>query len=214
MSPIVLARDGSLLRLGLSTDERYRTWTPLADIPQAMIDATLLQEDRFFFRHPGVNPAALVRAVDRTYVRRDRRVGASTITMQVARLRFDLDTRTWWGKLDQMVRALWLELAFSKDAILEAYLNLAPYGANVEGVGAASWVWFGKPPQDLSQAEALSLAVIPQSPLARSPSTGDGPRRDRDGACAPRPRLSSISRRSASGLATSCPTARPTSPTA
>ena len=139
-----------------------------------MIDATLLQEDRFFFRHPGVNPAALVRAVDRTYVRRDRRVGASTITMQVARLRFDLDTRTWWGKLDQMARALWLELAFTKDAILEAYLNLAPYGANVEGVGAASWVWFGKPPQDLTLAEALSLAVIPQSPFARSPATADG----------------------------------------
>ena len=158
MSQLVLARDGSLVRLGLSSDEHYRLWAPLDEIPAAMIEATLLQEDRFFFRHPGVNPAALLRAIDRTYVRGDRRVGASTITMQLARLRFDLDTRTWHGKLAQIVRAFWLELAFPKAALLEAYLNLAPYGANVEGVGAASWVWYGKPLRDLTPAEALSLA--------------------------------------------------------
>ena len=174
MSQLVLARDGSLLRLGLSSDERYRLWTPLDEIPPAMIDATLLHEDRFFFRHPGVNPVALVRAVDRTYVRSDRRIGASTISMQLARLRFDLDTRTWRGKLDQIVRALWLEIVFPKRALLEAYLNLAPYGANVEGVGAASWVWFGKPPRDLTPAEALALAVIPKSPHARNPATPSG----------------------------------------
>jgi penicillin-binding protein 1C len=174
MSQLVLARDGSLVRLGLSSDDRYRLWTPLDEIPPAMIDATLLQEDRFFFRHPGVNPLALLRAIDRTYVRGDRRVGASTISMQLARLRFDLDTRTWDGKLAQMGRALWLELAFTKAALLEAYLNLAPYGANVEGVGAASWVWFGKPPRDLTPAEALSLAVVPKSPHARNPATPSG----------------------------------------
>jgi penicillin-binding protein 1C len=174
MSQLVLARDGSLLRLSLSSDEHYRLWTPLEEIPAAMIEATLLQEDRHFFRHPGVNPAALLRAVDHTYFRGDRRLGASTITMQLARLRFDLDTRTWHGKLGQIARAVWLELAFSKRALLEAYLNLAPYGANVEGVGAASWVWFGKPARDLTPAEALSLVVIPKSPQARSPSTSDG----------------------------------------
>src|SRR5689334_19689243 len=69
MSSLVLARDGSLLRLGLSSDDRYRVWTPLDEIPPAMVEATLLQEDRFFFHHPGVNPGALVRAIDRSYLR-------------------------------------------------------------------------------------------------------------------------------------------------
>lgn len=174
MSQLVLARDGSLLRLTLASDDRYRLWTPLDEIPPSMIAATLAQEDRFFFRHPGVNPASLVRAVDHTYVRGDRRIGGSTLTMQLARLRFDLDTRTWHGKLAQMARALWLEARFSKREILEAYLNLAPYGGNVEGVGAASWVWFGKPPSALTPAEGLALAVIPKSPDARSPATAAG----------------------------------------
>ena len=97
MSQLVLARDGSLVRLTLAGDDRYRLWTPLAEIPPAMIAATLAQEDRHFFCHPGVNPAALARAVDHTYVRGDRRIGGSTLSMQLARLRFDLDTRTWHG---------------------------------------------------------------------------------------------------------------------
>jgi penicillin-binding protein 1C len=185
MSQLVLARDGAPLRLSLAGDDHYRLWTPLEEIPRAIVDATLLQEDRWFFRHPGVNPASLVRAVHETYVRGDRRVGGSTITMQLARLRFDLDTRTWPGKLRQIAWALWLERRFSKAAILEAYLNLAPYGANVEGVGAASLVWLGKPVRDVTPAEALTLAVVPKSPAARSPATAPG----RDAIASARARL-------------------------
>ena len=174
MSQIVLARDGTLLRLGLSSDDHYRVWTPLAEIPNTVVDATLLAEDRFFFRHPGVNPIALMRAFVHSVVLRDRRVGASTVTMQLARLRFDLDTRSAIGKLRQILAALVLELRYSKREILEAYLNLAPYGANVEGIGAASWVWFGKPPSVLTPAEAVSLVVIPKSPRVRTPLLASG----------------------------------------
>jgi penicillin-binding protein 1C len=174
MSQLVLARDGSLLRLSLAGDDHYRLWTPLEEIPDAVVDATLLQEDRFFFRHPGINPGSLLRAVNHTYLRGDRRLGASTLTMQLARMRFDLDTRSWRGKLVQMFYALVLELRFSKRELLEAYLNLAPYGGNVEGVGAASWLLFGKPPTALSPAEALTLAVIPKSPAARTPFSAAG----------------------------------------
>jgi penicillin-binding protein 1C len=174
MSQLVLARDGSLLRLSLSSDDHFRLWTPLEEIPPAVIDATLLQEDRHFFRHLGVNPWALVRAAVRTYVRGGRRLGGSTLTMQLARLRFDLDTRTWHGKLRQMLHALALEWRYPKRELLEAYLNLAPYGGNVAGVGAASWVWLGKPPRTLTPAEALTLAVIPKSPAARTPATPPG----------------------------------------
>ncbi len=174
MSQLVVARDGSPLRLSLSADDHYRLWTPLDEIPASLVEATLLQEDRFFFRHPGANPWSLVRAALHTYVWRDRRLGGSTLTMQLARLRFDLDTRTWHGKLRQLASALVLEWRYSKRELLEAYLNLAPYGGNVSGVGAASWVLFGKPVERLTAAEALSLVVIPKSPAARNPFTEPG----------------------------------------
>src|SRR5712672_3248097 len=91
--------------------------------------------------------------------------------MQVARLRFHLHTRTVPGKLEQILRALELERHYSKDEILEAYLNVAPYGRNIEGVGAASLIYFGKEPGELSPVEAMTLAVMPQSPARRSPGT-------------------------------------------
>ena len=169
-----LDRDGGLLRLTLAADERYRLHTPLDQIAPEMVEATLLYEDRHFDNHPGVNPAALVRAAWTTFVTRERRVGASTITMQVARLRFGLDTRDVSGKLLQILRALQLERHYSKRDILEAYFALAPYGRNIEGVGAASLVYFGKPAAQLSLPEALSLAVIPQHPTARNPGTERG----------------------------------------
>jgi penicillin-binding protein 1C len=185
MSQLVVARDGSPLRLSLASDDHYRLWTPLEDVPPALVEATLLQEDRWFRQHPGMNPWALGRAVLHTYVLRDRRVGGSTLTMQLARLRFGLDTRSWHGKLRQIVQAAFLELRHSKRDILEAYLNLAPYGGNVAGVGAASWVLFGKPIERLTPAEALTLSVIPKSPTARSPFTAAG----RDAIGAARERL-------------------------
>lgn len=173
-SQSVCDRNGRLLRLTLSSDEKYRLWVPRSEIPPAMIEATLLREDRWFRWHRGVNPLALARAFVATYVRRGRRVGESTITMQFARLRFEIDSRTLAGKLRQIARALELERDYSKDEILEAYLNLAPYGGNIEGVGAASLVYFGKEARHLSISEALTLAVIPQSPQARNPLSRSG----------------------------------------
>ena len=169
-SQAVYARDGRLLRLTLSSDEKYRLWVPLAAMPRSIVDATLVQEDAWFWRHPGVNPFSLVRALLTTYVSHSRRVGGSTITMQLARMRFGIDSRSLGGKLEQIVRALQIERRHSKREILEAYLNLVPYGGNVEGVGAASLVYFGKEPARLTVPEALTLAVIPQSPAVRTPA--------------------------------------------
>jgi len=136
----------------------------------SLVDATLLQEDAWFWRHPGVNPFSLARAFFTTYLSNARRVGGSTITMQLARMRFGIDSRSLRGKLEQIARAIEIERRHSKREILEAYLNLVPYGGNVEGVGAASLVYFGKPPSRLSLPESLTLAVIPQSPAVRRPS--------------------------------------------
>jgi penicillin-binding protein 1C len=168
-SKAVYDAHGKLLRLTLSPDERYRLWVPLAKIEQKIIDATLLYEDRHFYWHTGFNPAALVKAAWKTYVVKNRAFGASTITMQLARLRFDLKTRTVSGKLVQILRAIQLEWFYTKDEILEAYLNLAPYGGNVEGVGAASLVYFNKRAENLTTHEAITLAVVPQNPQRRFP---------------------------------------------
>ena len=162
---------GQLLRLTLAKDDRYRLWLPLESISPEIIEAFLLQEDRWFCRHLGVNPLSLMRGGWRTYVTQEPRQGGSTITMQLARL---LDrnpsrsSRTIGAKVKQTVRAVALEAMYSKREILEAYLNLVPYGANVEGVGAASLIHFGKSTRSLSLPETLTLAVIPQAPARRT----------------------------------------------
>ncbi|NOV30178.1 penicillin-binding protein 1C [Methylomonas sp. ZR1] len=168
-SYVVTDNDGRLLRLSLTSDEKYRLWTPLAELPQSLQDATLHYEDRWFYQHPGINPVSLLRAVWSSLITQDRRMGASTLSMQLARQRWRLKTDTVDGKLKQMAYALWLERHFTKTALLEAYLNLAPYGANIEGAGAAAWVYFHKPVSALNQDEARALALIPQNPHARAP---------------------------------------------
>ncbi|RDS86259.1 penicillin-binding protein 1C [Dyella psychrodurans] len=158
---------GHLLRLTLASDQQYRLWVPLKDISPQLVDGVLLHEDRWYRWHPGVNPYGLLRGAWVTYVRHGSPQGGSTITMQLARLLWGLNTRTPLGKLRQIARAEQLELFYSKHQILEAYLNDAPYGANVQGVGAASLIYFGKPAKQLTLPEALTLAVIPQDPSRR-----------------------------------------------
>ncbi len=161
--------NNTLLRITLSQDKQYRIYTPLNQISKQLVQATLRQEDRYFYYHFGVNPVALVKGFWTTYVLHHRRQGASTITMQVARMRYHLNTKTILGKLKQMYYAVLLERYYSKQQILQAYLNLAPYGGNIEGVGAASLVYYHKQPSDLTLAQALTLVVIPQNPTKRMP---------------------------------------------
>ncbi|HXD38422.1 MAG TPA: penicillin-binding protein 1C [Rhodanobacter sp.] len=158
---------GHLLRLTLASDDQYRLWTPLAEISPPLVDATLMHEDQWYWWHPGFNPWGLLRGAWITYVRHGHPQGGSTITMQLARLLYRLDTRTPLGKLHQVALALRLELFYSKKDILAAYLNSAPYGGNIQGVGAASLVYFEKSAARLSLPEALTLAVIPQDPSRR-----------------------------------------------
>lgn len=172
-STAVYDRNGVLLRLSLTQDERYRVFTPLKHIAPQLREATLLYEDRYFFRHWGVNPAALLRAAACTYLGGSRRMGASTITMQLARMRLGLETSTIPGKLRQIERAMAYERYYTKEQIFEAYLNLAPYGGNIEGCGAASAIYYHKKAEKLNLVESLSLAVVPQNPGRRSPMATD-----------------------------------------
>ena len=169
-SKAVYDNQQQLLRLTLSKDDKYRLFTPINKIPEQLIAATLLQEDQYFRWHSGINPLALVKAIWNTYVIQSRKIGASTITMQLARIRFGINSKKPLGKLEQIIRALQLELHYSKDEILEAYLNLAPYSGNVEGVGAASLVYFHQPIEKISLPQALTLSIIPQNPNKRTPN--------------------------------------------
>ena len=166
-SKAVLAADGSLLRLTLASDQQYRLWSSSNDVAPVFIEAMLLQEDQWFYWHPGVNPVSLLRGAWSTYAD-DVRQGGSTLTMQLVRLLYQFDTKNPLGKIKQSALALWLEARYSKQELLEAYLNYAPFGGNIQGVGAASLIYFNKSPAALTLAEALTLAVIPQQPNRRA----------------------------------------------
>lgn len=166
-SRVVYDEHHHLLRLTLSSDDKYRLYTPLDEVSPLFVQATLLQEDQYFLHHPGINPFAIIKAAWQTYVLQTRQFGASTITMQTARMLYGIHTKTIAGKLWQIVKAVQLELFYSKEEILEAYLNLASYGGNIEGVGAASLIYFEKPSLQLNLAEALRLSVVPQNPERR-----------------------------------------------
>ena len=170
-SAVARDRNGALMRLTTASDQRYRLPVRLNEVPQDLILAVTTQEDHRYRSHFGVDFGALLRA-SIGFIQGHPRSGASTLTMQVARLRFHLQTRSISGKLVQIYRALEIERHYSKDQILEAYFNLAPYGRNIEGISAASLIYFDKSPARLSRQEILALAVLPQSPAKRTPRNG------------------------------------------
>ncbi|MCC8376811.1 MAG: penicillin-binding protein 1C [Rickettsia endosymbiont of Graphium doson] len=163
----VFDRNGELMRISLSKDDKYRIFTPLDEVPQSFIEAVLLYEDRHFYKHFGINPSSLIKAFYSTYLKNDRKIGGSTITMQVARLKYGINSSTIFGKIHQIIKAIHIELHCSKDEILTAYLNLVPYGSNIEGIAASSYIYFNRDLKSLNLIDILSLAVIPQNPLKR-----------------------------------------------
>ena len=167
-STLVVARDGTPLRAFADREGVWRYPATPDSVSPLYLQALLNYEDRWFWKHPGINPWALVRAGGQ-WLQGGRIIsGGSTLTMQVARI-LDPHTRTPWGKAKQLLRALQLEAHLSKPQILQLYLERAPFGGTIEGVEAASWAYLGKPALQLSQAEAALLAVLPQSPSRLRP---------------------------------------------
>lgn len=169
---VVLDAEGGILRVGMAEDGIYRLRVRLDDIAPSAVEMLVRYEDRHFFSHPGVNALSILRAAWTTYLSRERRVGGSTITMQVARMRLGLDSSSIAGKLKQIGYALLLERHYDKQDILEAYLNLAPYGGNVEGIEAAARIYFGTSAARLNSMESCALTVVPQNPVRRDPVRG------------------------------------------
>jgi len=164
-SQVMVARNNQVLHAFLTSDEKWRMKTELNEIIPNLKKAIVYKEDKYFYRHWGVNPIAVSRALFNNVVQGRKTSGASTITMQVARL-LNPKRRTYANKLVEMFRALQLELKYSKDEILQMYLNLVPYGGNIEGVKAASLLYFGRMPHQLSIAQITALAIIPNRPTS------------------------------------------------
>ena len=157
---ILFDKNGEIINMKLSSDGIWRFHEQ--SFPNSLKQCVVLFEDRYFYYHFGVNFASIFRAFFHN-LRSDNRIGASTITMQVARM-LEPSDRSYKNKIREIFRAFQLELHFSKDEILNLYLNLAPYGGNIEGAKAASFFYFGKELNELSYAQAALLSTIPKNP--------------------------------------------------
>ena len=167
-STLILSGDGEILRVLLAPDEMWRIPIRTEDISPTLKQAVLTYEDNYFYYHFGINPIAVIRALVANIRAGEVVQGASTITMQLARM-MEPKPRTIGNKLIEMFRAIQLELRYSKDEILTHYFNMAPYGGNVVGVAAASYLYFNKPPNQLSLGEAALLTAIPNNPNGLRP---------------------------------------------
>ena len=167
-SPVVLDHRGAWLRALPVEDGRWRVRADLQRTDPTFQKRLIAVEDARFYGHLGVDPLALVRAVGSAVVHGRATSGASTLTMQTARL-LKPRPRNLSSKLIEMVRATQLEARLTKKETLALYLTLAPYGGNLEGVRAASLAYFGHEPTSLTDGEQALLIALPQSPEARRP---------------------------------------------
>ncbi len=169
VSPEVLDADGQLLRAFATPEGRWRLKTGVVDVDPQFIRMLVAYEDQRFYEHSGIDVWALGRAALQ-FVSNGRIVsGASTLSMQVARLVEPRESRSFSAKLLQIMRAVQIERRLSKGEILDLYLTHAPYGGNLEGVRAASLAYFDKEPKRLTVAEAALLVALPQLPEKRRP---------------------------------------------
>ena len=163
-------QNSTILNTFLSKDDKWRLYTNTDEITPLLRKTLIYKEDQYFYFHFGINPFAITRAAVWNIFSGKRTSGASTITMQVVRL-LEPRPRTYANKIVEAFRAMQLELHFSKDEILQLYLNLVPYGGNIEGIKAASLLYFGKPPELLSLAEITALTIVPNRPSSLRPGT-------------------------------------------
>lgn len=167
-STLLYSSDGQLLGARIAPDGQWR-FPPADSLPGKFVTCLLTYEDKRFFRHSGVDPVAIVRAMRINLSRGKVVSGGSTITMQLARIARGNRDRTLYEKMVETGYALLLETAFDKHQILNLYASHAPFGGNVIGIETAAWRYFGRSAADLSWAESATLAVLPNSPALIHP---------------------------------------------
>ncbi|MBN1117058.1 MAG: penicillin-binding protein 1C [Bacteroidales bacterium] len=168
-SRVITDKNGRIMRVFLTSDEQYCLPPEFnKEIPEKLKEAVIHFEDKYFRYHPGINPVSLFRAVVQNIKGKRIVSGASTITMQLARIRKGRE-RNVFNKFLEISEAVRMEFHFTKKEILKNYLDHAPYGGNIIGYQAACWRYFGKPPDKMSWAEASLIAILPNSPGRVSP---------------------------------------------
>ncbi len=173
--PLVLDREGRILRLAANPQGQRLVNLPEGKIPPLVAQAFIAAEDQRFWQHPGVDASAVLRAAGQNLAARRIVSGASTLTMQLSRLAYP-GPRTFGRKVVEALRSLRIERAFSKEDILRAYLNRVPLGGNLLGVETAALAYFDKPAAALNSAEAALLAALAKAPTGLRPT---GPKSDR-----------------------------------
>ncbi len=167
----ILDRTGETVLYDVITDQDRR-FTPLSDVPQSLRDATISIEDKDFYKHKGFDPLAIPRIIKNVIVNQ-RLIGGSTITQQLVKTVLLTNERKISRKIREFVLSVRIEKTYSKDEILQMYLNEVPYGGGTAGVAAAAEQYFGKEVKDLSLTESIVLAGLPQSPSRYSPYIGE-----------------------------------------
>ncbi len=169
-STTLSSREGVLLSASIASDQQWR-FPPSDSIPHKFEVAIRLFEDEYFYDHPGINPVSMVRAI-RQNIKANRVVsGGSTLSMQTVRMAMGNQARTYQQKFWEILAAFKLEIRYSKEGILKAYTNHAPFGGNIVGLNAAAWRYYGRPPHQLSWAEAATLAILPNDPASIFPGS-------------------------------------------
>ena len=168
VSPVVLDKNGEWMTGFTVEDGIWRIPADLEQIDQRYIDRLIAIEDKRFYNHPGADVGAIFRAIGSWRKAGKPVSGASTITMQLVR-QIEPRDRTIPSKMIESFRALQYELFLGKEEILELYLTHISYGGNLDGIHAATFAYFGKSPEELSDEEIALLIAIPQAPEARRP---------------------------------------------
>jgi len=170
--PLVLDRQGQILRLAPGPQGQRMVKLPQGQISKLVAQAFIAAEDQRFWHHPGMDVTAIIRAAGQNLAAGHVISGASTLTMQLARLAYP-GPRTYGRKLVEVLRSLRIEATLTKEEILRAYLDRVPLGGNLLGVETASLAYFDKPAAELTSAEAALLAALAKAPTALRPT---GPR--------------------------------------
>lgn len=168
-------KDSNLIFIMPLEDGLYREYYKIDDIPENVVNTFINSEDKRFYYHPGVNPFAIARAFIQNKKENRTVSGASTITMQLARILVPRKNRnvSIKQKIKESINALRIETRLSKKEILELYLNNIPFGNQIEGIGSASRFFYSCTPKQLSQAQTLCLATIPRRPAYYSPAVDE-----------------------------------------
>jgi penicillin-binding protein 1C len=166
----ILDRTGKIVLYDVISDQDRR-FTPISDVPQYLKDATVSIEDKNFYTHQGFDPLTPLRII-KNIVINHRLIGGSTLTQQLVKTVLLTNERSISRKIREFVLAIRIEKTYSKDEILQMYLNEVPYGGGTAGVAAAAQSYFGKEVKDLTLIECVVLAGLPQSPSNYSPYIG------------------------------------------